>query len=72
LPILKIKNIEKAFPDFEILKRGALGALLELYGTLLSKSLKNKNISVQWIDVTRDAYKTKCKKRLIVEKLLTL
>jgi hypothetical protein len=38
LPILKIKNIEKAFPDFEILKRGALGALLELYGTLLSKS----------------------------------
>jgi hypothetical protein len=26
----------------------------------------------QWIDVTRDAYKTKSKNRLIVEKLLSL
>jgi hypothetical protein len=35
------------------------------------KSITNE-IDKQWIDVTRDAYKTKCKKRLIVEKLLLL
>jgi hypothetical protein len=35
------------------------------------KSITNE-IDKQWIDLTRDAYKTKCKKRLIVEKLLSL
>ena len=35
------------------------------------KSITNK-IDKQWINVTRDPYKTKCKKRLTVEKLLSL
>ena len=35
------------------------------------KSIKNE-IDKQWIDMSRDVYKTKCKKRLITEKLLLL
>ena len=29
-------------------------------------------IDKQWLDLTRDVFKTKCKKRLIIEKLLLL
>jgi hypothetical protein len=35
------------------------------------KSITNE-IDKQWIDMTRDVYKTKCKRRLITEKLLLL
>jgi hypothetical protein len=35
------------------------------------KSITNE-IDNQWVDMTRDAYKTKCKKRLITEKLILL
>jgi hypothetical protein len=35
------------------------------------KSITNE-INKQWIDMTRDAFKTKCKKRLIIEKLFLL
>ena len=35
------------------------------------KSITNE-IDKEWIDLTRDAYKTKCKKRLITDKLLSL
>jgi hypothetical protein len=35
------------------------------------KSINNE-IDKQWIDMSRDVYKTKCKKRLITEKLLLL
>ncbi len=35
------------------------------------KSITNE-IDKQWIDVTRDAYKTKCKQRIITEKLMLL
>ncbi len=35
------------------------------------KSITNE-IDKQWVDMTRDVYKTKCKKRLITEKLILL
>jgi uncharacterized protein YkuJ len=35
------------------------------------KSITNE-IDKQWLDLTRDVFKTKCKKRLIIEKLLLL
>jgi hypothetical protein len=35
------------------------------------KSITNE-IDKQWVDLTRDVYKTKCKKRLITEKLILL
>ena len=35
------------------------------------KSITNE-IDKQWIDVTRDAYKTKCKQRIITKKLMML
>jgi hypothetical protein len=35
------------------------------------KSITNE-IDKEWIDLTRDAYKTKCKKRLITDKLMSL
>jgi hypothetical protein len=35
------------------------------------KSITNE-IDKEWIDMTKDAYKTKCKMRLITEKLMLL
>jgi hypothetical protein len=35
------------------------------------KSITNE-IDKQWVDMTRDVFKTKCKKRLITEKLILL
>ncbi len=36
-----------------------------------SKSITNE-IDKEWIDLSRDAYKTKCKKRIITDKVLSL